>query len=189
MNYRSIALPALYLTVFALFSFSGCDSSALVETPPTEHLKSVISSSVRSVSVRPVIGKSGKNNFVLKITFDNSDSRLRLPDGINILSRRKGSPNVVIYDDGKKFDAHAGDGVYSGIVPHGCLPRGHKSRIVYGKTLELSCKFEFVGPGEECGGFGECPERVHRSLLWGLIEYETNIIFCVCIVDCELSNN
>ncbi len=187
MNYRYITRPAFYLTAIALFSFSGCDSSALVHPTSTEHLKSVLSSSVRSVSVRPVIGKSGSDQLVLKIAFENSGSRLRLPDGINILPRRKGSPNVVIYDDGKKFDARARDGVYSGIVPDGCVPRARSGRLAYGKEIEITCKIEFVGPGEECGAFGECPKRVRRSLLWGLIEYETDIIFCVCIVDCELT--
>lgn len=188
MNYRYIARSALHLTVIALFSFTGCDSSSLVEPPSTEHLKSVLSSSVRSVSIRPVIGKSGNKNFLLKMEFDKRGSRLRLPDGINILSRRKGSPNVVIYDDGKKFDARAGDGIYSGIVPDGCMPRTRAGHLAYGKEIGITCKFEFVGPGEECGSWGECPERVHRSLLWGLIEYDTDILFCVCLVDCELSN-
>jgi len=187
MNYCNFSRPALHLTIIALLFFLGCDSSALVQPPAAEQLKSMISSSVRSVSVNPVIGKSGGRQFVLKIEFDNSGSSLKLPHGINILSRRKASPNVVIYDNGNGFDTHAGDGVYSGVVPDGCVPHTRYGRNRYGKDLEVTCKVEFVGPGQECGAFGECPERVRRSWLWGLIEYDTDIIFCVCIVDCELT--
>ena len=52
---------------------------------------------------------------------------------------------------------------------------------------ETSCKFEFVGPGEKCGEYGTCPETAHRSFLWGLIEYDTDIVLCWCLVECDIS--
>jgi len=52
---------------------------------------------------------------------------------------------------------------------------------------ETSCKIEFVGPGEKCGDYGTCPETAHRSFLWGLIEYDTEIVLCWCLVECDIS--
>lgn len=50
-----------------------------------------------------------------------------------------------------------------------------------------SCKLEFVGPGEKCGSYGTCPETAHRSFLWGLIEYDTDIVLCWCLTECDVS--
>ncbi len=189
MNIYNPSNRIFLMGVFALLTLAACDSTEIRRDIIPEEMESLISQSVREFKVSPLTSKSGTPEYLLTIKFDKDNPRLRLPDGINIMGRRKRAPNVVIYDDGKGLDDRAGDGIYSGIVPNGCVPAGPTARERASKKLEFSCTFEFVGPGSECGGFGRCPGRVHRSFLWGLIEYDTDILFCVCIVECEVTRS
>ncbi|GMQ81689.1 MAG: hypothetical protein BMS9Abin05_1124 [Rhodothermia bacterium] len=189
MNIYKPSNRIFLMSVLGLLTLAACDSSAIRGDLSPEEMESIITQSVREFKVSPRTSKSGTPEYLLTIKFDKDNPSLRLPSGINIMGRRKRAPNVVIYDDGKGFDDRAGDGVYSGIVPNGCVPAGPTARERASKRLVFSCTFEFVGPGGECGGFGTCPDRVHRSLLWGLIEYDTDILFCVCIAECEVSNS
>ena len=176
-----------FMTVIALLTLAACDSTSnRIELPPDD-LGSVVTQAVQDFSMRPVISKSGKQEYLLTIAFNKDNAILRLPDGISIMSRRKRSRNVVIYDDGKGFDSQAGDSIYTGVVPDRCIPSGSDAHERTGKKLTIACSFEFVGPGKECGDFGTCPDRVHRSWLWGLIEYDVDIVVCFCLVDCEVS--
>ncbi len=170
-------------------SSAGCDSNQDVSAPDQDELSNFIHTSVEEFSIETAPTKSGENQFVARLQFRDGLSSLRLPAGINILARRSGTSNVVIYDDGMGVDEHANDGTYTGLIPEGCVPPALPQNAAYGKRVEVTCTFEFVGPGSECGEFGECPERVKRSLLWGLIEYETDILFCVCIVECEVTSD
>lgn len=182
-----------FCVIVSTLMVSACDSADLrnnsVPSTASTEISLIARDAVESFTVTPVAGKSGATRFLLRVQFQNNRHRLRLPKGLNILSRRKDASNVVIYDDGKRFDELAGDGIYSGIISDGCVPADAEQQARAGKQLDFTCTFEFVGPGEECGEFGECPERVHRSLLWGLIEYETDIVFCVCIVECEVTKD
>jgi len=192
---KSLFSPIGFAVAAALIAavLSGCDSSNFEsdpdDRPDAQHLSQIAADAVQAVTVSPVIGKSGQTEFLLNIQFRKNRRGLRLPKGLNILSRRKGDPNIVIYDDGFQFDDRAGDGLYTGIIPDGCMPNDATIRTTAAKKLDFTCTFEFVGPGQACGEFGECPDRVHRSLLWGLIQYETDILFCVCIVECEVTKD
>lgn len=177
---------AIYLCVTA------CDTTTSVDPPsndadPPEATALDFRPSVKSVTALPVTGKSGRKQFLLRLELDRRDRRFRLPSGINVLARRRGGSGSVIYDDGRGVDAEAGDGVYSGLVSEGCVPGARLAGKSAGDDLEFSCTIDFVGPGKECGDWGTCPERVHRSLLWGLIEYDVDILFCVCLDECEVT--
>lgn len=177
------------MAVSAVLTLAACDSTSIRPDLIPDDIGSIVTQSVQEFKMRPVTSKSGKQQYLLTIAFKKNNAHLRLPDGINIMSRRKRSPNVVIYDDGKGFDSQAGDGIYSGIVPDRCIPAGPAAGDRASKKVEISCSFAFVGPGKECGDFGTCPERVHRSWLWGLIQYDVDIVICFCLIDCEISSN
>jgi hypothetical protein len=149
-------------------------------------MRNLIASSLESVTARPIAGKTGQTQYVLRVAFSPERNGLRLPGGLNILGGRE-SGSSIIYDDGTGYDEHAGDGVFTGLVSEACLPVQHTSPRA-GKDLVLSCKLKIVSPGTECGEWGECPETLHRSLLWGLIEYDTDTLFCFCLDECEIGS-
>jgi hypothetical protein len=51
---------------------------------------------------------------------------------------------------------------------------------------DTSCKIEFAGPGQQCGSYGTCPDTAQRSFFWGLIEYETEVVLCFCLTECDI---
>jgi hypothetical protein len=173
----------------AAISVSACDT-ARVDPPDiaSDALKVAAESAVSRATVTPAAGKDGRMEYLLRVEIDRDRRRLRLPGGINVLGRRSGSSNAVIFDDGRGVDRVAGDGIYSGIIDDGCIPEsGSSTGPAAGKDVEVTCSIDFVGPGETCGSWGECPERVHRSWLWGLIEYDVDILFCFCLDSCDIA--
>ncbi len=74
-----------------------------------------------------------------------------------------------------------------GHAPRSAHPAAAPVRGVAIQEKDTSCKLEFVGPGEKCGSYGTCPETAHRSFLWGLVEYDTRIVLCWCLTECDIS--
>ena len=190
MKSRTAILLLVCLFVVTSALSTGCDSPTSAVADHGESLQKVAESMVQSVRVTLVADKSKNSGFFLTVTLKQNARNLRPPGAINILSQRKGFPNSLIYDNGQGLDQLAGDGIFTGRVPESCLPSDTSPRFSSenraAKEPEISCKFDIVAPGEECGSYGECPETVHRSWLWGLIEYDTDIVFCFCLVECTL---
>jgi len=184
--------PEFLFQLLLLASFvagsSGCDSGPAPSRVSDDQMRNLIDSALESATARPVAGKDGKRQYVLRVSFSPDLHGLRLPHGLNILGRKKPRTGAVIYDDGSGFDEYAGDGVYTGLISDACLPTPDKPSDRAGKDLVLSCKLKIVSPGTECGEWGQCPETLHRSLFWGLIEYDTDTLFCFCLDECEIGN-
>jgi hypothetical protein len=189
------AHPAIIPILFTLFIctalISGCDitdsAAGSGANEGDQLLHPLNTSDLNYVRVSPKLGKSGVSEYKLMISIkDSSPWRPRL-GGIRILSRSAEDRPVIIRDDGRGADLLAGDGIFSGTITEGCLETAPDQ--VVGKEVDFSCTLKFVGPGQECGNWGACPERVHRSTLWGLIEYSTDIVVCVCLVECSFSND
>jgi hypothetical protein len=177
---RSSILILLALAIVAV----GCDNSPQATTEADE--KAVVMSAFKSATATRLASKTadGDPEYLLQIAFDPNHPGIRLPEAVNVLPQLDGTPVTAVTDDGTGFDAVAGDGIFSAVVPNGCVG----STDAAGKAeIPLVCDVKIVAPGEQCLGYGTCPERVHRSLLWGLIEYDTDIVFCFCLEKCSVS--
>lgn len=177
---------AVILLVFVYAT--GCDSVSDSPALDSVSLESIAESQVRSVTVQPMTPQSDPPSYLLTVVIEPDANRLSLPSAINVLSQGPGLPNTTIEDTGQGVDVTAGDGVFTGIVPLACIAEIADELPGPGKLNEFNCKFEIVAPGSECGTYGECPRRAHRSFLWGLIEYDTDILFCFCLIECEIGN-
>ena len=179
-------LPQIALFLFLCAMTLGCDATNDVAGPGPEQIKTLVSSLVESVTSIPVVGDSGEVAYLLKIQLRKNPNRVVLPEAINILSHVEGLENIAVYDDGTGVDETANDGVYTGIVPEACIDESGAPLHKTEKAGVSACTIEFVGPGERCGKFGICPSTAHRSFLWGLIEYDVDVVLCFCIIECDL---
>lgn len=171
------------LTALALlFVAVGCDSTMSV--PEATARFDEVHAAFRSARATPVAAKTpdGEQQMLLEVTFD-PDAGIRLPEAVNVLPQTRGGSATAIWDNGLGVDRVAGDGIFTAVVPRGCVPTDDTA--AKSGDIGWSCKVVFVPPGETCGVWGECPERTERSFLWGLIEYETDVVFCFCLIDCD----
>lgn len=178
------------LITYSLTGCDGADSGMTQESSnvvPISETTSLSATDIDFARVVPFISKSGESKLLLRVGLKNSSRWRNRLGGLRILSKTKDEKPIIIRDDGKNGDARASDGIFSGYITDGCIPEITDTSA--GKKFGWECTVLFVGPGHECGEFGECPERVHRSFFWGLIEYDTNIVFCVCLSECTASNN
>ena len=166
---------------------TACDNTTTFSEETEPVLPVLTNDDVMAISAEEVVGKSGETNYRLEVAIRASRNRHRIR-GLQLLSD---STSFLLLDDGANHDRKRRDGVYSGLVPAGCIPvaAADHARNSTGKGIDLECKIYFVGPGEKCGSWTECPSRVRRSLLFGLIEYETDIVVCFCIDECTFSLN
>jgi len=175
----------LALGLFAMIAV-GCDSSAMdAETDPVEILDSL--ELIDEVQMTKMDTREGQEDeFLLEVTL-REEPDVRYPSAINLLGLSREMPSTLLADNGIGADAEKGDRVYSGVVPESCVPggvplAGAAKDVV---TITISCDWDLIRPGEECEGYGTCPSTAQRSWLWGLIEYETNVVTCWCRGGCE----
>ncbi len=185
----STALLGLMTTLLA-YSLAGCDGANSGMTnesnkPVPFSAQSTISATdIEFVRVVSELNKTGESKQILSVGLRKSSPWSNRLHGFRILSRMSGGKSVVIRDDGRNGDAIASDGIFSGYVSDSCLPTKRPENA--GMKVAVSCSFSFVGPGSRCGSFGTCPHRVHRSFFWGLIEYSTDIVVCICVTSCTI---
>ena len=132
-------------------------------------------------------GSAKEEQYVLHVTL-NPEAPLRRPEAFHILGMRNDGGVTRLEDNGVKEDDLAGDGTYSARVDRSCL-EGLDTSQWLGKdiiSLTLSCGIDFISPRAECAGEGICPESASRSLLWGLIEYEVDVVICWCFERCDV---
>jgi len=184
---QCMSLPFLAAFVgFALLT-TGCDNVD-ANTEGDHQIHALTVDDIEFTNTVPVVGKNGKTEYRFEIGLRPSPWRSRI-GGLQMLARSKGGKPILLVDDGTGADKKARDGIYSARIPDSCIPlTGRESGGPRtGKALEIDCTIHFVGPGENCMGWGECPRREKRSLFFGLIEYETSIVVCFCIDKCTIS--
>ena len=166
---------------------TGCDSTN-VDPPDAPETGIKTMDLVESMEMRPLnVNETGEiRDYVLEVTLKDVEG-IRYPDALNLLGSTTLEASSLVYDDGTAHDRIAGDRVYSGVVSEACseldLPDGIAAKDII--SITISCSGDFIRPGSECEGQGTCPETAERSFLWGLIEYETDIVLCWCNMGCE----
>lgn len=165
----------------------GCDASAAMD--PSSPMDSLNSTSlIESMVMTPIPSQDGslEPEYVLEVTM-KSTAGITFPDAINMLGAREDMPASLIYDDGSGYDKTPGDLVFTGVVTQACapfdLPKDVAAKDFF--FIKVTCSGDFIRPGEECEGHGVCPEQASRSLLWGLIEYDTSVALCWCGFECS----
>ncbi len=187
-------LPILTIALMTLWT--GCNAGSLssAETDPSAEVATLASmeiiESVEMTILNP--GSAKEEQFVLSIALDQN-AGVRYPEAFHILGMQEDGSVTLMEDTGVRFDAVAGDGIYSAPVDRSCLEEDTYKDIagldVAGKDflkLTLTCEVDFVSPGEVCDGHGECPDTASRSFLWGLIEYDVDVVTCWCFMGCDV---
>jgi len=169
--------------VLVCFSIAACDTADPVAEPAEEQLAEFTQSDIKSVNVSPIAGKE-TTEFRIELRLQDNLEGVRIPGAINILAQGPGQENVAIYDDGHGLDRQSGDGIFTGVIPTDCIAKATTRGEALPTYFKPGCKVQIVGPGGICGEWGKCPDSVHRSLFWGLIEYDTDVVVCVCIIEC-----
>lgn len=153
------------------------DSSRLAEIELVE--------SVEMSIVNP--GSAKEEQYVLHISMDTK-APVRWPEAFHVLGMRADGDVARMEDNGLNGDAFAGDGVFSARVDRSCIENLDTSSWT-GKdiiSLTLTCEVDFISPGAVCEGEGVCPESSSRSFLWGLIEYDVDVVTCWCFQGCDV---
>jgi hypothetical protein len=170
-----------------VLGITGCDASALSDKD--EAMDSLTSIDlIESMVMRPLPVKEegAVQEFVLEVTMKSTDT-VAYPDVINLLAASDKMPASLIYDDGTGYDKTPNDLIFTGVVTEACapfdLPAGAAAKEIF--SIKITCSGDFIRPGEDCEGYGVCPEEVSRSFLWGLIEYDTSVAVCWCGIECS----
>ncbi len=171
--------------VLVCFSFTACDTADPVAESTDEQLAEFTQSDIESVNVSPIAGKE-TTEYRIELRLQDNLRGVRVPDVINILAQGPGLDNVSIFDDGLGLDQQRGDGIFTGVIPSDCISKETQRGGAMPTYFTPGCKVQIVGPGGICGEWGKCPDRVHRSLFWGLIEYDTDVAVCICLVECTV---
>lgn len=170
---------------------TGCDASVAPAVEESERdaarrlAEMELVESVEMTIVNP--GAAKEELYFLHVTLD-TDSPVRLPEAFHVLGMRSDGTVARMEDSGLHGDEWAGDGIYSAQVDRACLEDLDTSAWM-GKdiiSLTLTCEIDFISPGAECEGEGVCPESASRSFLWGLIEYEVDVVTCWCFQGCDV---
>lgn len=180
-----ISLIALLVT--GLFAGTGCESAGV---EPGEDPVATLASMDLVQSVDMTILRSGpgkEDDYVLEVTL-KPDGRVRYPEAFQVFGMKEDGQITVLEDNGAGDDLAAGDLVYTARVDRSCLQEDALTAVA-GKDepkITLTCEVDFISPGQECPGHGVCPETAERSFLWGLIEYETDVVTCWCFQGCDI---
>lgn len=188
----SLASSVRLITFLVCFALFGCDGTNPVAETPSPEPAPMSEADIDYVRTIPHINKNGDSSILIHVAVREGSPWRRYLGGLRILPRTSTGKTVIIRDDGRDGDERAGDGVFSGFVSHGCIELPNRrpvDQIKIGKEIGFSCTIKFVGPGGDCGEYGTCPERIHRSALWGLIQYSTDVIVCFCLTECTFSND
>jgi len=169
--------------------WTGCDAgSSALEGPSDPDAVTVLSGmdfveSVEMTVLNP--GSAKEEKLALRVRMDDA-APIRYPEAFNILGMRTDGSVARMEDSGTGADEFAGDGVYSAWVDRSCLDDGSVPEWAGKDIIEfsLSCDVDFIAPGSECEGEGVCPESASRSFLWGLIEYDVDVVTCWCFQGC-----
>ncbi len=192
MNKRKNALrPLGWMATLTLMMciWTGCDAgSSALEKPTDPDATALLATMdfVESVEMTVLNPGSGKEEqLILHVQMDET-AKIRYPEAFNILGMREDGSVARMEDNGTGADAVAGDGLYSAWVDRSCLEDGSLPETVGKDIMEftLSCDVSFIAPGSECEGEGVCPESDSRSFLWGLIEYDVDVVTCWCFQGC-----
>jgi len=183
---RGNSLWMLSFIIAALF-FSACDASNLGdEQEVVTSLSSIELIESMVMTPIPKADEEAEQEYLLKVTMKPRDD-IQYPDVINLLGMSENMPASLIYDDGSGYDQAPNDLVFTGVVLEACspykIPEGVAGKDIF--SISISCEGDFLLPGQECEGHGICPEEVSRSLLWGLIEYDTSVAVCWCGFQCS----
>ena len=186
---RPMGWTALFALILVLGT--GCDAGAL---PPAEATSPNAVAALASMdfveSVEMTVenpGSAKDERFILEIQV-NESADIRYPEAFNVLGMRNDGSVTRMVDSGSGVDAQAGDGIFSAYVDRSCLEADTIEQYA-GKDIvkfTLTCEIDFVSPGESCEGEGVCPESASRSWLWGLIEYEVDVVTCWCFQGCDV---
>ena len=184
-----LGLWGLFLGIGILFT--GCDA-AIADSgtrQPAEAVEALNAHELiqtMEMSPLPVADNEETEQYVLRVQLSEIEG-VRYPLAFNMLGATSHSPSSMVHDDGTGYDAIAGDLIYSGVVTQSCdelqIPEGMSGKDII--SITVSCEGDFITPGEECEGEGVCPETAERSFLWGLIEYETDVVVCWCGFSCD----
>lgn len=170
---------------------TGCDAGVVSTAETSTEGKSALLAEwqlVESVEMSIVNPGSAKDEqFILHVSLDTS-APVRWPEAFHILGMRTNGGVTRMEDSGLNGDTMAGDGVFSAQVDRSCIENLDTSPWM-GKdiiSLTLTCEIDFISPGAECEGEGICPESSSRSFLWGLIEYDVDVVTCWCFQGCDV---
>lgn len=165
---------------------TGCESAGVQPGPdPVATLASMdLVQSVDMTILRPEAGK--EEAYLLQITLD-PDAPVRFPEAFQVFGMKDDGQMATLEDNGQGDDLVAGDLIYTARVDRSCLEEGTLDAMAAkaGPEISLTCDVDFISPGEECPGYGVCPETAERSFLWGLIEYEVDVFTCWCFQGCS----
>lgn len=182
---RSRILIALF-TLACTLAGTGCESAGIEpgEDPVATLASMDLVQSVDMTILRPGTGK--EEAYVLEVTLQ-PDARVRFPEAFRVFGMKDDGQMAVLEDNGQGDDLVAGDLIYTARVDRSCLEDSTLDAMAAktGPTLSLTCEVDFISPGEECPGHGVCPETAERSFLWGLIEYEVEVVTCWCFQGCS----
>lgn len=165
---------------------TGCDSQGLSPASPGAAALADLDV-IEEVRMSVIPEASGKEEqFRLEVAVSPS-AMLRYPEAFNAFGLRTEGGITRLEDSGSGADLVKGDRVFSAWVDESCLS-DEKALDAAAKdvSLTLSCDVSFISPGEECPGHGICPESAERSFLWGLIEYEVDVVTCWCFEGCNV---
>ena len=183
--------PVGWMAVVTLMMcfWTGCDTGSSAMDEPLDPAGASLLAEmdfVESVEMTVLNPGSAKDEqLILHVQMDET-ARIRYPEAFHILGMRNDGSVARMEDNGLGADAVAGDGLYSAQVDRSCLEDGSLPEAAGKDILEftLSCDVNFIAPGSECAGEGVCPETDSRSFLWGLIEYDVDVVTCWCFQGC-----
>lgn len=164
---------------------AGVNASTESESTAAYHSIEALVERVEMTVVDP--GSAKDERLILHVSM-REDPGIRMPEHFNVLGMSDDGSPVLMRDDGRIDDDVAGDRTYSAEVDRSCI-EGPLPASSPGKDplkFTLTCDVNFISPGETCEGAGECPASASRSFLWGLIEYETDVVTCWCFQGCDM---
>lgn len=180
-------ISCMLMAAGVALSVIGCDAADVGPEPdPVATLAGMdIVERVELTVMRP--GSAQNEAYVLEVTLD-PDAQIRYPEAFRVFGMDSDGKATLLRDEGSGHDRIAGDRIYTAPVDRSCLEEGALDAWA-GKDIvkvTLTCSVEFIAPGDECPGEGICPDTATRSFLWGLIEYDVDVVTCWCFDGCDV---
>ena len=180
-------MTGLVMAAGVALTLIGCDAADVHPGPdPVATLAGMdIVERVDLTVMQP--GSADDEAYVLEVTLD-PEAQIRYPEAFRVFGMRTDGASTLLTDGGSGHDRAAGDRIYTAQVDRSCLEEGALDAFA-GKDIvkvTLTCSVEFIAPGDECPGEGICPDTATRSFLWGLIEYDVDVVTCWCFDGCDV---